>query len=462
MGRGKNTFSLAAGFNITGQQPIDSRLVVDNVADLYLVDTWSGVGLYNGLVVAIKSTGSLFVLKDRDNYTETSSWVAVGGDVSADLSALTARVGVVETAVAPVANSGLEVSAGALKVKIDSATDNALKVTEAGLKVVAPVYDLKSVETPDAQYASQYIFSKDGVDVTTINIPKDQFLKSASYDAENDKLVFVFNTFVDGEYVEKPVDVDVKDLVDVYTGSDYITVGSDNVISVNYSAIKTQLSSDLKSEFAIDTLTGGVAANLAAIEALQATINNQETGLSAVVGNHTAKITGLESSVSGIDTKVSNHTTEIAGLKSTLSTYAVKGVDTTESHGISLSLVDPNSEDDDTTATHVKVNVDLDTLAAAVIAKHNVPAPIASNIKVNAAGSFTEGTNVQAAIENLDSRIKAAVSGGVTSVVAGHAISVNATDVNNPTVSVNTVALIADNSALAVVDNKIDIVWAEL
>lgn len=191
MGRGKNTFSLAAGFNITGQQPIDSRLVVDNVADLYLADTWSGVGLYNGLVVAIKSTGSLFVLKDRDNYTETSSWVAVGADLSSDIVALEGRINDLETFETVVDrklnisdNSGLDVdSNGALKVKIAEDTENFINGLEldsnGALKVAT--YNLVAKTNTDDGYAAQYEFKVNGSTITTINIPKDQFLKNAEF-----------------------------------------------------------------------------------------------------------------------------------------------------------------------------------------------------------------------------------------------------------------------------------------
>lgn len=456
MARGKNTFSLAAGFNITGQQPIDSRFVVDNVADLYLADTWSGVGLYNGLVVAIKSTGALFVLKDRDNFSNTASWAAVGGDVSADLSDLTGRVSGIETKITPATTSGLELSNDALAVKIDSATDNALKVTENGLKVVAPVYDLQPVETPDAQYASQYVFSKDGSTVTTINIPKDQFLKSANYNADEDKLVFVFNTFVDGTYIEKTVDVSVKDLVDTYTGSDYIEVSS-NQISVKYDALKSAISADLKSEFAIDTLTNDVADNKSAISALQSDLNTEGTGLKAVVASNTGKISSLETSVSGLDTNVTNHGTEISGIKATLEDIKVRNVNTEAVHGIALTHTDLQGNDD--VLDTVGISVDLDTLAAAVIAKHEIPTPDASAIKVTAteSSSFTEDTTVQAAIINLDSRIQNAVAGGMTGINAGTGISVTGVS-NNPTVSVNASAIVAEDSALTVTDNKIDIV----
>ena len=69
MARGTNTFSLGAGFNITGQEPIDSRLVVGTLSDLTTQETWNGVGLYNGLVVAVTESSTLYVLKNRDDVT---------------------------------------------------------------------------------------------------------------------------------------------------------------------------------------------------------------------------------------------------------------------------------------------------------------------------------------------------------------------------------------------------------
>ena len=155
--------------------------------------------------------------------------------------------------------------------------------------------------------------------------------------------------------------------------------------------------------------------------------------------------------------------TEITGIKATLDDCKVRGVDTTSTHGISLSLVDPNTGDEDNTATHVKVNVDLDTLAAAVIAKHDVPAPIASNIAVANFGPY-ENSNVQAVLESLSDRITIAAGGGVQSLIAtvGKGISVNTTDNHNFALAVNTSELVVSGSALTVSDNKIDIVWSEL
>lgn len=62
-----------------------------------------------------------------------------------------------------------------------------------------------------------------------IDIPKDQFLKSASYNPANHKLRFVFETTTG----ETTTDIDMSDLVDTYTGDGTtIAITSGNVISV--------------------------------------------------------------------------------------------------------------------------------------------------------------------------------------------------------------------------------------
>lgn len=87
MGRNNNTFSLGAGFNITGQEPIDSRLTVSVLSDLTSSATWEGVGLYNGLTVSVQEDGSLWVLKNRDEYTNSDNWIKVGSDGSGSITA---------------------------------------------------------------------------------------------------------------------------------------------------------------------------------------------------------------------------------------------------------------------------------------------------------------------------------------------------------------------------------------
>ena len=79
MGRYINTFNIPAGFNINGQEPIDSRIVVDSIEDLTNEKTWEGLGLYNGLIVSVLDMQETRMLVDRDNYQNISSWVMQGG-----------------------------------------------------------------------------------------------------------------------------------------------------------------------------------------------------------------------------------------------------------------------------------------------------------------------------------------------------------------------------------------------
>ena len=425
MGKGtENLFTLSGGFNITGQQPIDSRIVVKNVADLYSADTWNGVGLYNGLVVAVQSTGALFVLKNRDNYTDQSSWVAVGGDVSADLTSLTDRVDDIDEKLNISANSGLDITS-ALKVKIDSTVEgNILQVSDNGLSVVASQseYSLDAVESPESGYAAQYQFKKDGQVQTTINIPKDQFLKNASYDADNYELVFVFDTAT-GESTSR---VSVKDLVDTYTAGNYITI-TDNVIDVNYNKVALNL-----------TETLGISEKWAAINANTTAIGDARSGLVADVAKNASDIETLNTNYKNLRSSV----TALENLD------VVNGIDDTATHGIGLT----STTDVDGKVT-AKVNVDINKLAEAVV-------PVASKIHVTDFGTYKD-SNVQAVLENLDTRITAAAGGGVQSIVTnpGSGIAVDSSDVNNPAISIN----IEKDSALTINENnKIDLVWSEL
>lgn len=154
MARGTNTFSLGAGFNITGQEPIDSRLVVGTLSDLTTQETWNGIGLYNGLVVAVTESSTLYVLKNRDDVTNPESWVAVGGDVSDDLAELTADVEGLKTSKQDkiIAGNGIDLNADGktVSIKIDS-TGQGLELGPNGLKAVIPEaaeYTIAAADSP--------------------------------------------------------------------------------------------------------------------------------------------------------------------------------------------------------------------------------------------------------------------------------------------------------------------------
>lgn len=129
----------------------------------------------------------------------------------------------------------VKVSDKEISLQIDS-TDKVLSQSDNGL--------LASISLVQDELNSLHytLTGKDGANLGEINIPKDQFLKEASFVSaatESDKeidesvvigdpyLKFVFQT--DGE--DKTVYVNVKQLVDVYTAGNGIEI-SDNAVSV--------------------------------------------------------------------------------------------------------------------------------------------------------------------------------------------------------------------------------------
>lgn len=106
-------------------------------------------------------------------------------------------------------------------------------------------YSIAKKETAEEGYAASYNLTVGGTVVgDTINIPKDYLVKSATVETcstantpvdgykKGDKyLDFVVNT-TDGTGNESHIYIKVQELVDVYTGGNGITVGTDNSVSV--------------------------------------------------------------------------------------------------------------------------------------------------------------------------------------------------------------------------------------
>lgn len=134
-----------------------------------------------------------------------------------------------------------------IKVKIDPAEENALELTEQGLKVelsAAPEYTIEKETTATAGYFASYSLKKNGVQAgVKIDIPKDYLVKSANIKestGEEDPsglpqgtkyIDFVVNTSAsDGQ--ESHIYLNVNELVDVYTSGNGIEITPENQISV--------------------------------------------------------------------------------------------------------------------------------------------------------------------------------------------------------------------------------------
>lgn len=449
-----NTFPTGLTYSRNTKAPLESNRLFDTLAlaQAYVdnVDQNAYVGLTIAVIADGENNGLYYIEQIADENNTTGTLRKITSDFDQDIetlqsdidalkstigtseSGLVADVTVIQNTLSQKANAftvdnGLSYANDKLGVVVSTVSGNALTVTDEGLYVATPdipEYELLTVSEPSSEYASQYQFKKDGIVLNTINIPKDQFLKSASYDHAEKKLIFVFDTTT-GETTQE---VSVADLVDTYSAGDYITI-SDSTISVNYESLKSKINEDL------------VAPVSTSVSTLQQTADDHEeriADLESIEHPTKAQVTALETNYNTINQSV-------ADLTAIVQTIKVKDVDTTASSGVSLKLDNVGK---------IGVNVDIDTLATAVIEKHDGILNAENINTVDAVGPNEAGASIQTVLENLNSRILPAV----TSVAAGDGIEVDTSDVNNPKVSVK----IASGSALNATTEGLDLIWTEL
>lgn len=164
-------------------------------------------------------------------------------------------LGVANGKVASVNNADKSIAIGGtgvdptVKVNISTDTDNALKLTTSGLKVIVPEgaeYSMVKLAQARDGYLASYQMTKDGTNIgEVINIPKDYLVKSAEvktstgtgdpsgFSAGTKYIDFTVNTYDTeaGTGTESHIYLDVQSLVDVYTDGNGISISDANVIS---------------------------------------------------------------------------------------------------------------------------------------------------------------------------------------------------------------------------------------
>lgn len=295
-------FDLPKGYQRTGEFPLDPSSVFASKADadLYAAGGADSRGLsgtrYVGQLIAVVENNitSLYTVEANDTLK------AVGGDVSADLTALTGKV----NALLAGDHEGID-SLADVKARFDSLKD---LVVESGVV---------RVPTEEELAADTTLVSGDLYIVLTIK-------------NSNEKLY-----------------IPAKALVDVYTGSDYVEVSDSNVISIKLSEIEAKLVTD---EFAKKSDITDVTATLATQDALNAVKSTADAASEKADANE-GKIGTLITTVGNTEGGLVK---DVADIKANLSANKVKDVDTTASNGVSLSLSDEGK---------VGVSVDAKTLA---------------------------------------------------------------------------------------------------
>ena len=184
----------------------------------------------------VVGTGSEQTLADAKAYTDTKITAEKTEREAKDVELNTK----IETAVRDASDDATE-KATAAKNEANEYTDaqvlaekqraeaaesaNASAISDLATEVDNKIESVEIVK--NSQSDLQYTLKVDGQDVGEINIPKDQFLKSVTYDSGNKQLIFVFET-TQGTVT---TNVSVDDLVDTYTAGNGLTL-TDNVFTV--------------------------------------------------------------------------------------------------------------------------------------------------------------------------------------------------------------------------------------
>ncbi len=148
-------------------------------------------------------------------------------------------------------------------------------------------YTIVKLSVAESGNASSYqLQDGDGTAVgATINIPLDQVLSSAeikTVETEDEPYTgaVVGDKYIEFEFQNSDTQyLPVQDLVDVYTEGDYIDISSSNVVSLDYSSLKTQLSADL----GIDDMAVIETVDTTASSGVALTYSNSELGVAVDV-----------------------------------------------------------------------------------------------------------------------------------------------------------------------------------
>lgn len=381
-----------------------------------------------------------------------------------------ASLGELKTAVdASVAALDASIKANAAAIaEHKTAVDASLAVINASIAEIetavenVAVYNLEAVQSPEAQWAAQYNFTKDGTVVTTINIPKDQFLKEATFvdsataeDKAIDDSVVVGQPYLKFTWeieLESGVSityVPVNKLVDTYVGSDYITVsaGTDNkTIALDYNKLVIDLKSDVVTD--IDASISKITDKIDVIDSSITSIKNdiadlvtKDASVDASLGELVADIADLVAKDTAIDSSLDEIVTKLGNVDTSLG---------------ELVAADKAMQADITKLKAAKVNGQAFTDNAGTLEATVKGINIQVGKAVESLG-VTEATTIDAAIEAIAGKI-GTVDTGVASVVSNDTvITVDNSDAKNPKVGL-AISAEADN----IIEAKADGIYASI
>ena len=183
-------------------------------------------------------------------------------------------------------------------------------------------------------YLKTYVISQGGTEVGKIDIPKDLVVTKGEI-VEKDGEKYLQLTIANQD---APVEIAVKDLVDVYVGSAYIEIATDNTISVKFTELDaalvaegtevqkaiaaTQKAGEDAAAAVQSALTSHIAAYDIKVGELEAADKTNADAISALTATHTADKTELEGKISDAEAAANEYAD---GLKEAVDAYTVNG-----------------------------------------------------------------------------------------------------------------------------------------
>lgn len=400
---------------------------VEAIVDQKLIDVDSSIDALQAKDVEIDSSIDALQAKDTEIDSSIDALQAKNVEIDSSIDRLDASVTALENSMTNLTYVQTITGADAIDAQVTSSGTNNLTYTVKTLvdsstvfnkdnKLSSLSYKIEELGTPATGYLKSYQLTQHnpstGADVSVgiINIPKDFLVKSGSVEevttadvpytgAEvGDKyLDFVINS-KDADDTDSHIYIPVKDLVDVYTGSTYITVDTNNVISLNTTQLETDYINPINQKIL------NVSTDVSTLDHIVAVMGNDLNDRVADVSKDLINLTGI------VDGLTSGGVMDVSAVKTTANVN-VKNADTgvnadTVTNGVAtvtLKQQKGTTYSDVITIENLVTKNTIDEIASLLTA-----AEVRQNRTDSSVNTLeTKATEVDASIDRLDSSVSA-------------------------------------------------------
>ena len=307
---------------------------------------------------------------DVDSRLDTvETQLGIGGGAGGASGSITERVTEIEGAITGYTSANTVKSAITSEATARADADTALGERIDTLSESAATYKLKKAASTTEGFAATYQLyeTKNGneapVPDSIINIPKDQFLKSAAYVPSTESLELTFELNVPGTNpVSNKVVIPVSEMVHEYAAGNGIAVGENDANSGQSSSISIKLDGTNESFLTVGANGLKLSGVQSAIDAKCAEVSADATaGLTALSGRMDTAESGLTALSGRMDTAETN----IGTLSSDLS--ATSGKLTTLSGAAVTGVTASSTVDGSVTANKITLNTKVSPTAGNAI-----------------------------------------------------------------------------------------------